>query len=116
MGKSSTYFTLGSRRVWLRTFYVTKYYLIRLSFALGQELNPSTVYSILDHCGIKNLDWKKIGKCLGLESHILSTVFFEKWLAHAHDCQPSWKKLAWALKKLWHYKHAAPAAEERAGM
>ena len=87
-----------------------------ISFAIDQDLKPSTVSSILHDFEIQTLDWKTIGKCLGLESHILSTVFFKKWHAHAHNCNPSWERLAWALGKLWQYKRAVTAAKERAGM
>ena len=72
--------------------------------------------SILHGLGIKNLDWKTLGKCLGLESHILPTVFFKKWEAHAHDCNPSWERLAWALEDIWHHKRAATAAKKKDGM
>ena len=87
-----------------------------VSFAIDQDLKLSTVSSILHDFGIQTLDWKTIGMWLGLESHILSTVFFKKWHAHAHNCKPSWERLAWVLGKLGHYKHAATAAKERAGM
>ena len=57
-----------------------------------------------------------IGKFLGLESHILATAFFKKWHAHAHDCSPSWEKLAWALENIRHYKKYADTVRKMAGV
>lgn len=69
--------------------------------------------SILEGYGIQKADWMNIGKFLGLESHILATAFFKKWIAHAHACNPSWEKLAWALENMRPYKTAAITFREK---
>ena len=86
-----------------------------LYFAIGQVLNRSTASSILHDCGIESPHWRKVGKLLGLESHILSTAFFKQWHIHAQGYNPSWERLARALDNIQQYKIAAAAAREMAG-
>lgn len=81
-------------------------------------MSPNSACSILSDYGIQDPDWGKIGKGLGLDSHILSTSFFKKWQVHARNCNPSWKRLASALEAtgIRQYKQAAAIVQEKEGM
>lgn len=80
-------------------------------------MSKDNVCAVLREAGIKSPDWKKIAKSLGLDSIILSAVFFSQWSAFAHDCHPSWKTLAKALENMnsQKYKQAAKKASQAEG-
>ena len=88
------------------------------TYPIGLELSQKSACSILTECGIQDPDWGKIGKCLGLDSHILSTSFFKKWHVHAHNCNPSWERLASALEAtgIRQYKQAVPIVLGKKGL
>lgn len=96
-------------------YYILQQNCTLCSVILGQKLDHSTASSILHDCGIQNPDWRSMGKFLGFESHILSIALFEQWHAHAHDCNPSWERLARVLDNIQQCKNAAAAAHRMSG-
>ena len=80
-------------------------------------MTKDRVCAVLHEAGIKSTDLKKIAKSLGLDSIILSAVFFSEWSAFAHGCHPSWKALAKALENMGgqNYKQAAKKARQAEG-
>ena len=81
-------------------------------------MTKDSVCIVLDQAGIQSSDLEKVAKLLDLNSFILPVAFFNQWSAIAHECCPSWKALAKAIKIIQndHYKQAAIEAHKMEGM